>query len=371
MKSTFDSKVMIKLYIIGMLLLIIGLLPPMALCSDYIPIIASIKAFAGDDLSVRNKSDLLTISNASFVRLNDNETINILDLIYEKFGCSEGRKNLILLRSNPSHPFYLFFFNKERKKAAYFEIPLNLAPKSLPDLKPEEIFSKAKLFDVPWDEILKNASGWEKRLKSMGMGPNELKLVSVALLWTVGLPQEVVKAIEIHDHLCPGVLSGLFIGNLLLSELPPQQDTSYFWIGSPVWCKEDLILSMLNTTPGKRNIFLFPLSDESKKHLKDKNSAGILIQTSRKTGEGKGIVVGFDWERLRKDTGITGEISKWEERLITSHYMLNNYKHYQKYAYVIKKFEIQKGDKPESYIEQCTNPWKKLTLWIEEEKKVE
>lgn len=360
-----------KKFIIGCILIVLTLIGTFSVSradifKEYSILVDKMKVVAGDNLLVQDKNNLLVITNASFASINGNETVYVLDVISDKLGCGIGRKNLLLLRSSPSQPLYMFFFNKEKKRAGYLELSSKLDLKALMNLKPEEIFLKAKFFDLPWEEIIKAPQGWEKRLKDNGLGFNEFKFVSVALLWTLGLPQEVIKAIEIHDHLCPGVLSGYFVVKLILSELPPKEDSSYVWVASPAWCKEDLILSMLNTTPGKRNIFLFSIPEENKGKLKDKNAAGIIFQSSRKGDGGKGLVVGFNWEKLRADAGVSAELPRWEGGLITATFMLRNAKDYQKYAYVIKKFELGKGEKPSDYVDMGTNPWKKLGLWLED-----
>jgi formylmethanofuran dehydrogenase subunit E-like metal-binding protein len=293
------------------------------------------------------------------------ETLSILDPIYEQLGCSQGRGNLILLRSEPHHPHYLFFFNREKEKAAYFEINSKLRLENLENKKQEEIFSRIIVTDLSREELFKNPMRWEKRSKEKIFGGNEVRLISVSFLWMEGLPQEVIKAAEIHDHICPGLLSGYFIVKFVLEELPPREGMDYFIIGSPVWCKDDMIQSMLNMTPGKRNFVVLPLTDKEKEHLKDKNAAGIFLQFDRKMGGGKGLVIGLDWDKFQGDAGVKREGFPWEWRLRLALYMARHLKDYQKYVYVIKKFDMEKGERPETYFSLGINPWKKIGLWIE------
>lgn len=328
-------------------------------------LIEKVRLQAIEVLDVKEKINLLTVTNASFARVGGEETLSILDSIYEQLRCSQGRGNLILLRSEPQHPLYLYFFNREKEKAAYFEIHSKLGLENLENKKQEEIFSRMIVTDLSREELFKNPFRWEKRFKEKIFGGNEARLISISFLWMERLPQEILKAIELHDHLCPGLLSGYSITKFVLYELPPKESMDYFVIGSPVWCKDDLIQSMLNTTSGKRNFMVLPITDKEKEHLKDKNVAGIFLQFDRKGGGGKGLVVGFDWKKLEEEAGMRREGFPWEWRLRLALYMARHLKDYQKYVYVIKKFDMEKGEKPETYFSIGMNPWKKVGLWIE------
>lgn len=332
---------------------------------EILTLIEKIKREASEVLEVRQKENLLTVTNASFVRLGVEETLPLLDLLYEQLGCSFGRKNLILLRSNLLHPFYLFFFNREKEKAGYVELNPKLTLKNLESRRQEEIFSRIMVTDLGREDLLKNPALWDKRFKEKVFGGNETRLVSVSFLWMEGLPQEILKAMELHDHLCPGLLSGYFIVKFVLEEIPPQEEMDYFVIGSPVWCKEDLIQSYLNATPGKRNMVILALSDKEREHLKDKNAAGIFFQFRRKSGGGKILVPGFDWKRLEEDAGVKREGLPWLWRLKLSLFMARHLGEYKKYVYSIKKGEMEQGETLEDYFSIGLNPWKRIGLWID------
>ncbi len=320
---------------------------------------------AGGVLEVIEKRNLLTVTNASLVRVGGEESLSLLDTINERLGCSIGRRNLILLRSEPHYPLYLFFFNREKEKAAYFEINSKLVLRNLKTKGKEEIFSRMMIMDLVREDLLQNPTHWEKRFKENIFGGNETRLISVSFLWMEGLPQEILKAMEIHDHLCPGLLSGYLIIKFILDEIPPQEGMDYFYIGSPVWCKEDMIQSYLNTTPGKRNMVVLPLSDKERERLKDKNAAGIFFQFHKESGGGKILVPGFEWKKLEADARVNREGLPWLWRLRLALFMAKNLNEYKKYLYIIKKLEMEKGERLENYFSLGLNPWRKIGLWIE------
>ncbi len=336
-----------------------------SLRGDFVELIESTKRLAGPVLDVKDKAKLLTLTNASFARMSGDETIQILDLIQERIGCSLGSKNLILLRSEPNRPLYFLFFNREKGKVAYIDVNPDLNWRGISKEEVGKIFSKVTLMDITTEDILKSPSEWEKRFKEKVFGGQEFRLISIFSLWAEGLPQEVIKAAEIHDHICPGLLSGYYIAKFILDEIPPQEEMGYFVIGSPVWCKDDLIQSYLNTTPGKRNMVVLPISDKEREHLKDKNASGIFFQFHRKSGGGKILVPGFDWKRLEAEAQVKREGLPWLWRLRLALFMVRNLNDYRKYVYVIKKMEMEKDEKPENYISFGMNPWKKVGLWIE------
>lgn len=332
---------------------------------EFLPLIEKVKNQAAEVLEVKERRNLLVVTNASFTRLGGEETLPLLDSLYEQLGCSYGRKNLILLRSNPYHPLYLFFFNREKEKAAYFEVNPKLTLKNLGSKGEEEIFSRVVVTDLGQEDLFKNPGHWEKRFKEKIFGGNEARLISVSFLWREGISQEILKAMEIHDHVCPGLLSGYFLAKFVLDELPPQEETNYFVIVSPVWCKDDLIQSYLNTTPGKRSLVVLPLSDKEREHLREKDVAGIFFQFPRESGRGKILVPGFDWKRLEEDAGVKREGPAWLWRMKLALFMAKNLDQYKKYAYLIKRIEMEKGEKPEDYFSIGLNPWKRIGLWTE------
>jgi len=322
------------------------------------------RELAGQVLEVKGRGNLLAITNASFARVRGEETISLLDLIQQQTGCSQGAKNLIALRSAPDRPLYLFFFNREREEAAYLELKPEVDWREWMGEDRGEIFSRVTLAELPVEDILADPAKWEKRFQAEKMfGGDEIRLASISLLWREGLPQELIKALEIHDHICPGLLSGYFLVRFLLDQLSPHRDADYFVVSSPVWCKDDLVQSVLNVTVGKENLIVFPLSDSEKEHLADPNAAGIFFQRHRRMGGAKGIVLGFDWRRMAEDARLEGDWYSWGSRLRLALFMARHREEYARYVYTIKRLQLEPGEELKGYFPMGDNPWKRVGLW--------
>ena len=98
-----------------------------------------------------------------------------------------------------------------------------------------------------------------------------------------------------HDHLCPGVTSGLFLAKYVEEKLPINNITaeSYKVIACPNWCKDDLLQMRWDATPGKSGMFVMALTDAEKKAVP--NIAGIYIRWNDTAKSGDALALGFNW----------------------------------------------------------------------------
>lgn len=126
---------------------------------------------------------------------------------------------------------------------------------------------------------------------------------------------------------------------------------------------------MLNATVGKRSMAVIPLKEEDMKCLKEeaKKTAGIYFKQSRTQKTAKGVVLSFDWDKIRKDAGIE-DLQKREsifDRVRLARFMYENLKNYKKYVSVIKEIALFEGESPDDFAHIGVNPWRKIGLWDE------
>ncbi len=91
------------------------------------------------------------------------------------------------------------------------------------------------------------------------------------------------------------------LADYLLKEYPLGAGEKYVVIACPIWCKDDALQVMLDTTVGKRGIFAknMPAHDEIK------NAAGIYIIWNGTLASGTGYVLSFDFDHARDVSGVT------------------------------------------------------------------
>jgi len=217
--------------------------------------------------------------------------------------------------------------------------------------------------------LIGQTDAFDKLSKEKLMGGNEFRLLMITSLWVKGIPMEMRNSISFHDHFCPGVTSGFYIVEFLNNDFPLAKDESYYVIASPQWCKDDAIQTILNTTAGKRSLAVIPLNDADKKCLSEqaKNAAGIYFKHNRTQKTSTGVVLAFDWDKIRTDAGIKPAQQKTPtaETVRLAGFMFENLKNYKKYVTVIKGLSLKDGETPEDYARVGVNPWKKLGLWNE------
>ncbi|WP_456483562.1 FmdE family protein [Methanopyrus kandleri] len=119
-------------------------------------------------------------------------------------------------------------------------------------------------------------------------------VLSIALSWANGLPRRYLTSVERHDHLCPGLISGMLIVDKLLRE--DKAGAVRFYVACPIWCKDDAIYTVLDLTQGKRRHFVFHPDRREQNVLQRKlggSPAGVFILQEGK--QVKALVTVFRW----------------------------------------------------------------------------
>ena len=93
--------------------------------------------------------------------------------------------------------------------------------------------------------------------------------------------------------------SGYLLAHYILDKYPLQNGERYTVVACPVWCKEDALQVVLDCTPGKKGMVVKPLTEEQRDQISVKNPAGMVLIWNAKSKTGKGMVLSFDFDRLR------------------------------------------------------------------------
>lgn len=202
-------------------------------------------------------------------------------------------KNVIFVHNSYNKPLWFAFFDKLTGNCIYIEI------------KDGRIVKQAKE-NIAASNLLSNPEDWDAKMKSKVFSGNEFSVMTIANVWAKGMPWELQKSAEFHNHICPGLTAGYLIAQYLKKELPLESGEEYQILAVPPWCKDDALQVIFDSTVGKRKMVVKTLSKEQTNALPEnmKNIAGIYIRWDRNKGEGKGIILTFDWNKACKDAGI-------------------------------------------------------------------
>ncbi len=171
-------------------------------------------------------------------------------------------------------------------------------------------------------------------------------IITLVTVWLHNVPSGLLLASELHNHICPGLLSGFLMYRYLTSKKLVNSSEKIYVIASPVYCKDDVYVQLLDATPGKRRIVVKLLSwseqDKISKILGG-NVAGIVIAYNPATDAGIAYILAFNWTRVHaylKKFNISFHGSTWWiSRLVTDIYMLN---YINNPAYFVKVLKVIK-----------------------------
>ncbi|GAB6184282.1 FmdE family protein [Thermodesulfovibrio hydrogeniphilus] len=324
---------MVKKFLLALILIFF------ASASYALDVLNKIEVILTSELKPVIQSETLIITNAMHVK---DEQVNALIPLLLKFTKME---NLFLIHDAVNNPLFVFVYDSASDKAVYISV----------------VDNEIKYF-VTENFLATSITRNDDELKDLFQG-KAMRVLPIIIGWKKGIPFELKNSILFHDHFCPGVTSGYWIAKYLLKNFPLSQGQRYFVISTPPWCKDDAIQTILNTTAGKRNFVVIPISEKSKNCLKDeaKNLAGIYIKYSPQSKSGEAIILEFLWDDLRKSAGVK-EGKAFKERLKMIEWMLENDNQFEKFVRVIKNVQLSNVSIDE-LVDVNINVLKKFDLW--------
>lgn len=273
----------------------------------------------------RGDRNFAVLTNAGYVAPRGLDTRWAIDTIQEVTGASVGKGNLLFFHRPVDYPLVVAVMRREGETVCYC---FN-----------GEVMTKAKVQISP--EKTLSVEGWSELQKTLG--PDSFSLASIFLGWAVGAPWGLLKSAELHDHLCPGLISGYLLVNFIRERYPLEEGKTYLFIACPPWCKDDAIQVLLNLTPGKRSLYTMELTEAQKKSLMDPNVAGILVVCDRERKQGKAIVLRFDWQKAYDLTGWKSEGHPMVSRLKLSHGLIPYLGKPSEFVSVLKELDVDRG----------------------------
>ena len=315
-------------------LLLLALVPGMALAEgvDMYQLGTNATNYAMTELGFeKGDVNILAITNAGYPVIDGQTTDMCLDAVMEVSGCTPGKENLVNILSAPWKPLWFGFFNKNTGEAVYM--------KANADASGFEIQDKDK---IDAKTVLANVETWEPG--------NFSHMLPVANLWAhEKTPPVFMKAVQFHDHLCPGVSSGFLLARYMEKELPIEDpaNQSYKVIACPNWCKDDYFQIAWDCTPGKSGIFVKYLTADETSVLTEKYNgtrvAGIFIRWDASSNSGEGQVLGFNFTKAEnisdKDT-----LPSWANRLKEDFVLMDAADSPEEFVSTIKEFSLANND---------------------------
>lgn len=334
--------------------------------------------------------DILALTDAGYIaQIGDYTTEKALDGVTMTSGVSRGKGNLVNVHKAYNSPLWFAFFDRQSKDCIYVEAKSEVlrtyldrertdkdaALRDFMELEDEEVFATIVTENIAADRLLDDPEEWQEKMVATVFGGNEFSIITISNLWARGLPNDFLKAAELHDHICPGLTSGYLIAEYLKQNLPSSAPrTEYTIIAIPPWCKDDVLIQIFETNVGHKRLYVKHLTQEQMEQLPDyaKNVADIVIRWEAGAESGDGIVVGFDWDKMYQGTELPkewlGDFATWHwwyVRLKMDIWMLDYLDNPEALVFIIKEFEVDSPAEIEKLKSAGVNPLVELGIMSE------
>ncbi|BBO82320.1 hypothetical protein DSCO28_28860 [Desulfosarcina ovata subsp. sediminis] len=209
--------------------------------------------------------DLIALSNAGYAEIDGGVTMGALDGLSETLGVSRGNNSLVEIHSAADKDLWFAIYQKRSGYCVYLQVdpdaPCGKFHRGWGNR--ESLFSIAVMEQINATHLFDNAEEYAEKFSNSIFGGNEFRIVTIANAVAEEAPGYAVRSFEFHDHYCPGVTSGILMAQYVKTFYPLDTGGSYFVQGVSPACKEDALLVMLNTTPGKKGYGVtYPTSED-------------------------------------------------------------------------------------------------------------
>lgn len=299
---------------------------------------------------------LIAMSNAGYVEINGQSVFAAQDGLARVTRARRGHNELLEVHSTFNAPLWFAVYDRKTGKCAYLEPAADIDPaawskRTAPDA---HFFTVRAVETVSAEYLYQHAPAFDEKMKNKLFGGNAFRVIAMANAVDAGAPTRVVKTFEFHDHYCPGVSSGIMMADFIKQHLHLAPNGKYFIQSVQPWCKEDALIVMLNTTPGKGGYAVTYPTDADKARWTDaaKDAATIVYRKNPETGIWDGMVLGFTWP----ETGCPDFGKSVVGKLCGDLFFIKNLQSPEKFVKVIHRFTLDEGVGPKAYARPGVDP---------------
>jgi formylmethanofuran dehydrogenase subunit E-like metal-binding protein len=265
------------------------------------------------------------------------------------------------LQSRFDQPLWFAFYDRSSGRCAYFELEAEPAGKALAGLQDldKNLLSRSDIARINAEFLFAQPEAFQAKSRQGVFGQNVFRVVTVANAADQDCPNHALKAMQVHDHYCPGVTSGIILATYVQENiLKDSSQTKCFVLSLNPWCKEDALTTLLNATPGKRAYgVLYPTKEEVTSWPDPMNQVDTVVFTQEE-GEKKwhGWLLGFDFDQARQMQDLPEFDSVVIDKLAADLWFLDRLDRPEQFVVVHKKVELGAGLSPQELLQPGSNP---------------
>jgi formylmethanofuran dehydrogenase subunit E-like metal-binding protein len=327
------------------MVILLALVPGLALADNAVMQELGSKAAktAMQELKVdKDNADVLILTSAGHAVVDGQTTQAAIIGLAAESGNSIGDANLFQVLRPYWKPVWFYFFDKATGEAVFLQADSKALNKSLNEFKAlqiNQVFSKISKAIVDIDYLQNHTDEGNVTFNQKAFNGNEFSLAGISNVWARGGSFDFIQATCFHDHLCPGITSGLFLAKYVEEKLPITNTSteSYKVISCPNWCKEDLFQMRWDATPGKSGMFVMALTDAEKKAVP--GIAGIYIRWNDTAKQGDALVLAYNSSSVKSDW----KGPDWGSKLASDVELMNYVDSPESFVSIIKEFKVDAG----------------------------
>ena len=324
--------------------------------------------------------DPIALTNAGYAEIDGYSTQGCMDGLTSRLGVTRGSNTLLEIHSRYDKPLWFFIYYRKSGVGAYLEINPEVIPELINNankhkfrrraknnlrIPASQLFIRTAVENIKAEHLFANAEEYNEKFANKIFGGNEFRIVTIANAVAAGAPAYAIRAFEFHDHYCPGVLSGIIMANYIKECFPLQSpDDRYFVLTVKPWCKEDALIVLLNTTPGKKGYAISYPNEEDTAQWKEeaKNAATIIFRQDSETKKWEGRLLGFSFDTANEMHEFPDYGSSVLNKLYSALWYLDYLDQPELFVSVIKEFELAQGEDPKDWARPGVNPLEKLDM---------
>ena len=274
----------------------------------------------------RGDAHVLALTNAGYPVINGQTTEICLYAVMEVTGCNPGKGNLVNIQSHPWKPLWFGFYDKRTGEAVYMKVKDDGTG-----------FAVQEGDKIDAETVLADVAGWDPGVFD--------HMLPIANIWAhEKTPYIFMKGVEHHNHVCPGITSGLLLANYVEDRLPIEDATnqSYKVISCSACCKDDYFVKAWDSTTGKKGMYATHLTADERNALREKYGViadrGIFIRWDASSKTGDGLALGLEYPQTEEGW------PRWAARLQQNIIMMDAADTPETFVSTIKEFSLANED---------------------------
>jgi formylmethanofuran dehydrogenase subunit E-like metal-binding protein len=257
------------------------------------------------------------------------------------------------VQSTPTSALWFAVYDTVSGRVVYLEVNPDAVRENI-TFNSYTLFSTAVTEQINAGHLYAHAAEYAEKFNNAIFNGNEFRIVTIANALSAGVSTAVVRALEFHDHYCPGVTSGILLADYIKEYFPLESGGKYFVQGIQPWCKEDALMVLLNATPGKKSYAVtYPTAEDiASWPAWASDLSTVVYRYTKGTETWEGLALGYSWG----ETGCPDYGHAVMNKLCTDLWYLDRMDHPEQFITVLRQFTLPQGADPKEYARPGVDP---------------